>query len=329
LWLVKADYNGALAKFNAAVDADPNDNDARLQRGHFFETLSAIVVPKDKEKFKSRAQTDFTYITVADPDSLIAGIARDGLTRLAGETLLSSKRVMCPEEARNAHDRADTFYGAQRYTEAAAEYQKAAAGCPHAVSYWVDYADSYYAMEDFEKAKELFSKALAVDPWNREAHRFLSDTEVQLRNLDGAVHHLALSVVSDPIYEAGWSALRAYAAAVGRSWNRVYGDRRADSGNADGAFWEAYRAAKFKSRSTQTGSASALATEREAVKAALKTAGEAGPFWSMMSRAEAAGFLDEAIFLHLLDASLSTEYPAFREKNAQRLAAYVETVVLR
>ena len=329
LWLVKADYNGALAKFNAAVEADPDDNDARLQRGHFFETLSAIVVPKDKEKFKSRAQADFTHITVADPDSLIAGIARDGLTRLAGETLLSSKRVMCPEVAREAHDRADSFYGAQRYAEAAAEYQKAAAGCPAAVSYWVDYADSYYAMEDFEKAKELFSKALTVDPWNREAHRFLSDTEVQLRNLDGAVHHLALSVVSDPIYEAGWSALRAYAAAVGRSWNRVYGDRRADSANADAPYWEAYRAAKAKPRTPQAGAASALAIEREAVKAALSAARDPGPFWSMMSRADAAGYLDEAIFLHLLDSSLYAEYPAFREKNAERLAAYVETVVLR
>ena len=40
-------------------------------------------------------------------------------------------------------------------------------------------------------------------------------------------------------------------------------------------------------------------------------------------------FLDEAIFLHLLDASLSAEYPAFREKHAERLTAYVETVVLR
>jgi tetratricopeptide (TPR) repeat protein len=194
------------------------------------------------------------------------------------------------------------------------------------VSYWVDYADSYYAMEDYEKAKELFAKALTVDPWNREAHRFLSDTEVQLRDLDGAVHHLALSVVSDPIYEAGWSALRAYAAAVGRSWNRVYGDRRADSGNADGAYWEAYQAAKSKSRGAQT---SALAIEREAVRAALKAAREPGPFWSMMARAEAAGFLDEAVFMHLFDASLAAEYPAYREKNSEKLASYLETVILR
>jgi len=59
LWHVKEDYTGALATFNAAVEADPSDNDIRLQRAHFFETLAAIVVPNDKAKFKARAQTDF------------------------------------------------------------------------------------------------------------------------------------------------------------------------------------------------------------------------------------------------------------------------------
>jgi tetratricopeptide (TPR) repeat protein len=336
LWLVKTDYNGALAKFNAAVDADPDDNDVRLQRGHFFETLSAIVVPKDKDKFKARAQVDFQHITASDPDSLIAGIARDGLTRLAGETLLESKRVMCPESARADHDRADAFYGAQRYAEAVEEYRKAAHGCPEAVVYWVDYADCYYALEDYEKAKEVFTKALTVDPWNREAHRFLSDTEVHLRDLDGAVHHLALAIVSDPIYEAGWSALRAYSAAVGRGWNRVYGDRSAERRIADGSCWGAYGAAKAKARVARSEPLSALAVERLAVKAALSAARDQtndskdpGAFWSMMARADAAGFLDEAIFLHLLDAPLAAEYPAFREKNVERLASYLESVILR
>src|SRR5262245_19988143 len=337
LWLVKADYTGALAKFNAAIDADPDDNEARLQRGHFFETLSTIVIPADKAKFKARAQVDFEKITASDPDSLIAGIARDGLTRLAGETLLTQKRVSCPETARDFHDRADQLYGAQQYAESVVEYEKAATACPAAVSYWVDFADSYYALEDYEKAKEVFTKALTVDSWIREAHRFLSANEVHLKNLDGAVHHLALAVVSDPIYEAGWSALRAYASAVGLGWTRVYGNRKADAASADGMYWGMYAAAKTKAKGAQAGSSSALALERNAVKAALKSmrepqpgsSSQPGPFWSMMSRAEDAGYLDEAIFMHLLDAPLAAEYPAFREKNADRLATYLKTIILQ
>ena len=48
----------------------------------------------------------------------------------------------------------------------------------------------------------------------------------------------------------------------------------------------------------------------------------------MMARAYQAGFLDEAIFIHLLNAELAAEYPAFREENAERLASYLKTVIL-
>ena len=328
LWHLKADYTGALAKFNAAVDADPKDNDTRLQRAHFFEMLTAIVVPDDKAEFQARAQDDYEHIATEDPDSLIAGMARDGLTRLAGESVIEVRRVECPEPATEARARANSLYGARRYAEAAVEYEKATAGCPDDAASWVDFADSYYVLEDYGRAKELFVKALSVDPWNREAHRYLSDTELQLKNVEVAVHQLVLAVVSDPTYEAGWSGLRTYATAMGRKWNRTYGDRRAEPANADGASWVAYRAAKAKAREAHLEAASALAIEREAVKAALGASKEPGPFWSMMARAERAGFLDEAIFIHMLGAELAAEYPAFREENAERLTSYLETVIL-
>jgi hypothetical protein len=185
-------------------------------------------------------------------------------------------------------------------------------------------------MDDFQKARVLFLTALSVDPWNREAHRFLSDTEVHLANGEAAVHHLVLAVVSDPIYEAGWSALRGYASAMGRKWNRVYRDRKAIPGDADGKAWTAYGKAKANVLKADPKPGSVLAIEREAVKTALQAASEkAGAFWSMMARAEHAGFLDEAIFIHMLDAELAREYPAFREKNAESLASYVETVILQ
>jgi tetratricopeptide (TPR) repeat protein len=328
LWHLKADYSGALAKFNAAVDADPEDNDIRLQRAGFLERLSSIVVPSDKAQFRARAQADFEQIAASDPDSLIAGIARDGLTRLTGESLIEVKRVACPEPATTARALANSLYGARRYAEAAVEYEKATIACPDDAAAWVDFADSYYVLENYGRAKELFVKALSVDPWNRDAHRFLSDTEVQLNNFERAVHHLVLAVVSDPTHEAGWSALRAYANAMEWTWNRVYGDRKGKSGNADGASWIAYEAAKADARSAHPEPKSALAIRRQAVKTVLRASKEPGPFWSMMTRAERADFLDEAIFMHMLDAELAAEYPAFREANAERLASYLETVIL-
>jgi hypothetical protein len=81
---------------------------------------------------------------------------------------------------------------------------------------------------------------------------------------------------------------------------------------------------------------SALDIERLAVRGALDVAGEVeagtsdkpGPFWAMMLRADKAGFLDEAIFLHMLDEPLAKEYPAFREKNAAKLVEYLETTIV-
>ena len=328
LWLMKEDFTGALAKFNAAVAADPGDNEVRLQRAHFFEVLAQIVVPDDRTKFEERARTDFEQIVSTEPESLIAGVARDGLSRLAGPPLIESKLVTCPVSAANAHARANALYGAHKFKDAVVEYGRAAEGCPEAASWWVDLADTFYEVEDYPKAKKHFLKALSVDPWNREAHRFLADVHVQLGDNAAAVHQLVLAVVSDPTYEAGWSALRGYASALGFSWKRVYGDRRPVAGNADGAAWTAYLAMKAAAREAPAGSASALAIERKAVKAALEAA-PPGPFWSMLSRAEGAGYLDEAIFLHLLDPALAAEYPAFREEHAEQLAAYVETVILR
>lgn len=331
LWHVQQDYSGALAKFNEALAADPKDNEIRLQRGHFFELLSVIVVPKDKAKFAERAQLDYEHVADADPDSLIAGMARDGLQRLGGRSLIEPRRVDCPEAALEAHARGDSLAGARRFGDAALEYEKATVACPADATLWVDLADTYYVQEDYQKAKEHFLRALSIDPWNPEAHRFLSDTEVQLGNHEAAADQLVLALVSDPIYEAGWSAFRAYAAAMGWNWNRVYGDRRGKPGNPDSPLWFAYEIAKSNARDASQGTTSALEIEREAVRAALKarSSKESGPFWSMMERAERAGFLDEAIFMHMLDEALAPEYPAFRERNAKRLASYLQTVVVR
>jgi tetratricopeptide (TPR) repeat protein len=326
LWLIDENFTAALQKFNAAVEVDNAEGEARLQRAHFFEVLSHIVVASDRSKFEDRAREDFEQIVAADPESLVAGVARDGLTRLVGGPRIETKSTKCPAPATTQFAKAQALYGARRYEEAAAGYELATASCPDAADWWVALADTFYELEDYQQAKAHFVRALSVDRWNREAHRFLSDAYVQLGDDEAAVHQLVLAVVSDPTYEAGWSALRGYATAMGYTWKRVYGDRKPVAGNVESDAWTVYRSVKAKRRP----GVSALAIERKAVKAALEVAaGKRGPFWSMFERAEKAGFLDEAIFFHLLDDALAVEYPAFRERNAERLTSYLETVILR
>ena len=57
--------------------------------------------------------------------------------------------MACPEPAREAHARADSLYGAQRFADAAVEYAKATNGCPDHAAWWVDFADSHYVLADY------------------------------------------------------------------------------------------------------------------------------------------------------------------------------------
>jgi tetratricopeptide (TPR) repeat protein len=394
LWHLKEDYNGALAAFNQAVDSAPKDTDIRVKRAYFFEVVSGVVKKEDRERFKDLARQDYQKVADDEPDSVRAGVARDGLTRLTGTTLLRPASVTCPTDAANAYQRAESLYSAHHLAEAVSQYEKATAGCPTAATYWVDFADAYYGMEQFEKAKELFRKGLDADPWSRSGHRYLADTEWRLKNVEETIHEAALAVVSDPVYEAAWASLRDYANASGRGWKRVFatktevtatGSEKDGDANititlpadesatakkpgvkvakskagtqegiasSDGTGWLVYGMSKALAltgtvieedasgkpveRKVDPKTLTTLELDRLAVHAALEAAREVttdpssqpGPFWAMMMRADKAGFLDEAILLHMLDEPLAKDYPAYREKNAAKLVEYLETMIV-
>lgn len=392
LWYTDRDYNGALDAFNRAVAVDPGDDDILIERGFFLEFVSGVVVDKDKEKFRVMARKDFAAVAKAEPDSIRGGVARDGLTRLSGRTLLPPASVSCPPDAVEAYDRAENLFGAGRFDDAVADYAKAAAACPASGAILVDYADAYYQAKRYEKAEGLFRKALAVDPWNRAGHRYLADTEARLGHVDAALHQAALAVVSDPVYEAAWASVRNMASHSGRAWRRVYGEKpgvavgagdakntnvtislppgdsdhetkkpkkkgasKKDAGKGpsdDSTCWITYAMTKAVilggtvieddgkggtiEKKVDPKTLSALEIERDAARAALAVAREspaadadaAHPFWSMMDRADKAGYLDEAIFLHMLDGPLAAEYPAFRDAHEGRLVSYIETVIV-
>ena len=113
LWHLKQDYNGALAAFNRAVAADPENAETRLHRAGFFEIVAELVIKEEKTKLEQLARDDYKWIANNQPDSRSAGVARDGLTRMSGTTLLEQKSANCPPEAVQAHNRAESLYGAQ------------------------------------------------------------------------------------------------------------------------------------------------------------------------------------------------------------------------
>lgn len=400
-WELYHDPNGALQLLNRAVELTEGEAWVLLRRANFLETVSGVATADQVEQLKEAARADYRTVAAADPDSVTAGVARDGLARLDSRQLLPLATVTCPAAAVEAFKAAERMFNTGRFDEAIAHYERATAECPGQAAFWRCYADAFYSSGRYEPARDLFLKALDVEPWDRSTHRFLADTEARLGNTDAALSQVALAVVSDPTYEAAWATLRSFAFGSGRSYLRVYGEKATVSeeategrhrnvtislpmppgdsspaqaaaseddeetspgadqeapGNADDdpepmtdlVGWAIYATLKAlplpeaaaDEGTTAEQSADAAAPsparlspfelERKAVTAVLEglTPGPESPFWSMLDRAQAAGFVDEAIYLHLLDENLVEEFRAFRDAHADRLVDYLLTVVV-
>jgi hypothetical protein len=185
--------------------------------------------------------------------------------------------------------------------------------------------------------------ALELDPWNRAAHRYLSDTEAKLGNTYAAWEHAMLAVLSDPNYQMAWMTLGERTTGGPAALRRVRADKPyiteegaltwfTDWPDSDRQAWMGYGMAL---QTLDTAGKSHLEIERERVEWAIGPRGKtpanasvAQPgFWDLMAEARSAGYLDEAIFVHLIDKPMADEYAAFRTKNRQRLVDYMKKMV--
>ena len=283
-----------------------------------------------------------------DPDQ--AAMAWDILAQQDGRRLYPDNVSACPPQSREAFAAAEEHFQAQRFAAAIPLYESAIAACPDNGQIRVSYADAFYRTNDLARARVAFREGLARDRWNRAGHRYLSDTEHELGNRAEAFREALLAVLSDPTYELGWMTVRQRASESGRTVQRervvkpVVG---AGSGplqltvdpNVHNDVWMAYALSKATAR--DDGASSAFEIEKRAVQGALSYYGEKRyadgsaaadtpelRFWRAMDDARKAGFLDEAIYVRLLDQPMAADYAAFRERNGDRLLAYVERFVV-
>lgn len=350
LWCDERDYDGALRAFDDAVALDPEHVETRMGRANYLYWLAGAATG-DPTRFRDRAIDDYQFVSRQEPDSRVAGVARDAIRSLLGTRLFPSASVLCSEEADAAAESASALWGAERFGEALDAYTRASELCPESARLRVYRADTLYALGRYEEAARGFRSAFEVDPWNREGHRFLADAEWRLAHREAALREVALAIVSDPTYEAAWASLRNLAEASGRDYLRLYREKATVAvfpeedrteltippgvDDASEMAWIAYltvRAAAIDERGLDVPDPDRLASERHAVEETLKILEEVSasdpeaeqdPFWVQIARARDAGFLDEAIFLHLLEADLVPAYLDARAEGADRLVTYV------
>ena len=287
-----------------------------------------------------------------------AGLARDLIRVVDGRLTYLEKQGDCTFDAQKVIASAGLSFRAGDHRVAVKLYEQAVTLCPQGSEAWIRLGHTNMSLGNSERAKELLLHGLRLDPWNRSGHLFLADLYRLNGQIGNAYDHAALAVLSDPNYELGWETFREIVQVLGLSWRRTPNNRArvvlSDKGapqvflppgtlNTPGAeFWiglSLVEAAELKEATRQPNVAkdtrTALEKDRERIKKNLefqqytiaKDPSKRTVLTDVIEDAARSGFLDEAIFLHLMDVRLAAEYTSYRDANKTRLLEYISTKI--
>ncbi|HEY2988259.1 MAG TPA: hypothetical protein VGL11_11080 [Candidatus Binatia bacterium] len=354
----RGDAQGVLNGYDAAVAADPDNVQLRMARCGFLAEM--LELSRDqRDLIRKRALSDCEYVLKTAREGRLVAHANDLIRMIEQRRVFAEKSYPCPADARKASTLAYTLARAHKLKESLPHYKRALDGCPENAALWIQYGHTYILLRDFQQAKVFLSEGVKREPWERSGHLFLSDLYRDTGQPELAFKHAALAVVSDPSNEFAWEQLRERASARGRGWRRAVNrrpvvqlDSRGESqvslpagtdlNSPETNFWLGLglvEASELKQAAKQPGGArdnrSALVKDRERVRENLdfqhhqiaKDPSKRSRITDLMEEAAAAGYLDEAIFLCLVDARLAPEYVAYREKNGERLLDYIAKIL--
>ena len=299
-------------------------------------------------------------------DTMDGAVAMDFAAESSNARVLPPRTYDCSEAAQAVGRRAQELAEASRRNEARTLFAEALATCPANARWWIDAGDIELREGRLDEARRMIGRGLAIEPWDRDGHRYLSYVEKGLGNEDESWRQAVLAVVSDPTCETCWALLRKTTEARGGTFARQYEKKpvaRAAEGRLDleldpvreisrSKGWVAYaiglgtRELRLASLATPAegkplrcekidldwASWSPLERERWLVQTTLadyrpeadrRTAGRTPKTWPVIKSAVDEGYLDEAIFMQLLDAALVPEFVTYRAKHAERLVDHV------
>ncbi|MCB9742619.1 MAG: tetratricopeptide repeat protein [Alphaproteobacteria bacterium] len=284
-----------------------------------------------------------------DPVGPVGALARDLIARIEARGLIAEPSPECSAEATAALEQAEAAFQAQALDEAHQHYQRALALCPGAVPWYTWYGDVWFAQRDFEKAVDLYQQSLDLDPCFWPAHRFIADARAHQGRMDQALEEAARAVACNPSYGFGWTFLDALAMRAGGVSLRVDVDKPAILPTPEGAELllpnEQHQAPGFRggigllyatAKVSAGDTLSPLQRERAAVRqvlvfvrqSAAELPDEDLAIWALLAQADAEGYLDEAIFVLLLDEDLLPEFLEYRDRNLERLVRYVRSYLV-
>lgn len=339
--LEDGDLNRALKLSQKALRQDPNNAMARFTRARLALIAYGGSDGETAAMLLQAGLDDLAVCAQQEPTWTCAGMYLDLLASTQGASLLPTEEIACPAEAVEAIQAAEALFNTRELDKSKAYYEEAIALCPAQPAWPTWYGDVYFSAGDMSTAIAWYDKALEVDPCYSSARRFKSDALLHVGDVRGAYTEAVRAVACDPTYETGWTHLQSIVDGTQGVWmrERVQKPRTSSDANSStiglsvtpgdpfgGGIGLAYGLGK------QTGVGSPLQIERAAVRSVLTMLGDA-PFaddappelalWRALAVAESDGYLDEAIFVLLLDEALVPEFLEYRVVNFQRLQDYI------
>lgn len=320
----------AAALATDVLGVDPDHPSALWTRALAMLQLARPVTDPDaRGRLERLAVSDIERLVDKAPDSDEAALA---LQSFGSQPALRLPKMTCPPEADAAFQEAEVHFQAAEWTEALAEYDRGLDICPTHAHIWVYSGDALYSLKDFDGAIARYEHAIELVPCHWQAHRFrghLLSTRDPVASKAAYVQALACN----PSYIEAWKSVENVSTRVSSPRPLLHDGRVAfTDGPVPDGLEPVYTA---WSTALQTAVSSGASDPHvDALRTALETytsLPERPPsaFFDHMATADAAGFLAEAIHIQLFVPTEIPNFLSFREDHLDRLAEYLDTLVVR
>ena len=355
-FVTQGKYKEACAIYNAWLAQNPDDADVHFDYAHALGLeANAANNSKDAKAALKAARPHVLKAAVFGCDNPLLGSVLAGTDPNAkpGISAFSDNK-----KANEAIQRAEKAFAQRRFDDAINEYKQALKYDPKSYTATLFVGDCYFAQGKYADAIPWFEKAIALDPDRETAHRYMADALLkQGKPKEAIVKHID-ALIAEPANKLPRTVMQSVAKAINPLYkpspiNKLpmgsvafdpktkaitLGLDPATQGVyvtgyllARGA-WISEHGASYFSKGTQPHHCAAEEMEGLSLfsKIVFEKNEQKDPDASdwlaaaeTIRRLEEAGLLEAFVYIDRMDADIAKDYPAYREKNRDKLVRYI------
>lgn len=349
----------ALPLLEELAQKHPQDNEILVELAASLIDHAATLTDQQasaKERFRARDLVQKAW--ELGNTSTLAENLRQLLGELPASGALKFSDNPAVEQAMNAGEAA---FARRDFDEALKDYGKALELEPKNYTAVLFTGNTYDRKNEFAKAGEWYERAMRLDPSVETAYRYYADMLAKQGDMAKARSMLIHAAVAEPYNKIVWREIHAWATINKTAFNAVFvaiplprNDNTAVGSGSRlspelASAWRTYyseksewkKGGRFEKQFPQEGEyRHSLAEESEALtatakileklKADKKTAEliASDPSAALLLKLHEAGFTEAYVLFSLGDDGIAKDYTAYRDKNREKLEAYMDKFVM-